>query len=400
MACTVVGNFDVPGVAGDTLSKICHVATVDISIRFLLLNQLLFLKEKGLQIHVACSDGKWLEEIEGHGIVVHRIEMRRSISPHMDLFSLFSLVRLFRREKFSLVHLHTPKASLLGAIAAKLSGVPKVVYTIHGFYFHDGMKWPARSFFVFWEKIISMCVDSALSQNRADVGTAINSGLYREGKISFLGNGIDIVRFDPEKVSTDQRLRTRRSFGISGTCPVVGVVARLVREKGLLDLFESIVMLKREFPNVHLLLVGPADGKRKDGIAQDTAAYFGLKEDITFTGMRLDLPELLSIMDVFVLPSYREGFPRALMEASSMRLPVVATDIRGCREAVEDGVTGLLVPVGDPKGLAAGIAAILRDRAFAERLGNAGRRKALSDFDELAVFRKAYETYQRLGQKD
>lgn len=377
--------------------KICHITTVDLSVRFLLLNQLRFLQEKGMRVHVACSDGEWLPQVEAEGITAHRIEMKRFIAPASDLSALISLYRLFRRERFDIVHLHTPKASLLGAIAAKLAGVSRVVYTIHGFYIRDGMARFQREFYLFWERVIASCTDVALSQNRSDVNTAKREGLYRKKKILFLGNGIDVVRFSPSDRLQEDRLNIRRSLGLPQECHVVGIVARLVREKGLHELLEAVKMLSRDFHDIRLLVIGPRDETKTDGLSPHAALEYGVADRVVFTGMRLDLPELYSTMDVFALPSYREGFPRTLMEASSMGLPVVASDIRGCREAVEDGRTGILVPVRDAKRLAEGIGRILRDPAMAISMGEAGRRKALSEFDEKSVFGTVYETYRSLG---
>lgn len=377
--------------------KICHITTVDLSVRFLLLNQLRYLQDKGMQVHVACSDGEWLPQVEAEGITAHRIEMKRFIAPASDLSALFSLYRLFRRERFDIVHLHTPKASLLGAIAAKLAGVSRVVYTIHGFYIRDGMARFQREFYLFWERVIASCVDVALSQNRSDVNTAKREGLYQKKKILFLGNGIDVARFSPSDRLQEVRMKIRRSLGLPPECHVVGIVARLVREKGLHELLEAVRMLTRDFPDIRLLVIGPRDETKTDGLSPHAALEYGVADRVVFTGMRLDLPELYSTMDVFALPSYREGFPRTLMEASSMGLPVVASDIRGCREAVEDGKTGILVPVRDAKRLAEGIGRILGDPAMATSMGEAGRRKALSEFDERSVFGTVYETYRSLG---
>ena len=377
--------------------KICHITTVDLSVRFLLLNQLRYLQDKGMQVHVACSDGEWLPQVEAEGITAHRIEMKRFIAPASDLSALFSLYRLFRRERFDIVHLHTPKASLLGAIAAKLAGVSRVVYTIHGFYIRDGMARFQREFYLFWERVIASCVDVALSQNRSDVNTAKREGLYQKKKILFLGNGIDVARFSPSDRLQEVRMKIRRSLGLPQECHVVGIVARLVREKGLHELLEAVKMLSRDFPDIRLLVIGPRDETKTDGLSPHAAMEFGVADRVVFTGMRIDLPELYSTMDVFALPSYREGFPRTLMEASSMGLPVVASDIRGCREAVEDGITGILVPVRDAKRLAEGIGRILGDPAMATSMGEAGRRKALSEFDERSVFGTVYETYRSLG---
>lgn len=376
--------------------KVCHVATVDLSVRFLLLNQLLHLKREGMNVHAVCSDGPWLPEVESSGIVVHRVAMKRSMAPLSDLAALASLILLFRRERFDLVHLHTPKGALLGGLASRMARIPHVVYTIHGFYFHEGMRPLARRFYEFWERIVSFCVDFALSQNRADVDMALRAGSYRHGEIEFLGNGIDVRRFDPDAIPKATMARIRRSLGIPENGRVLGIVARLVEEKGYPELFRALRMLLDEFPDLYVLAVGPQDEAKADSLSPETARMLGVAHRVVFTGMRLDLPELYAAMDIFVLPSRREGFPRVVMEASSMALPVVASDIRGCREAVEDGVTGMLFPVRDAEGLAGAVARFLRDPDLANAMGANGRRKARSEFDEARVFARVVRTYKRL----
>jgi len=178
--------------------------------------------------------------------------------------------------------------------------------------------------------------------------------------------------------------------------PVVGFVGRQVREKGLLDLFAAARLVRDQVPPAHFLFVGPVDDAKADAVYPEEAAAFGIADVSRFAGMRLDLPELYALMDVCVLPSYREGFGRALIEASAMRKPTVASDVRGCREAVQDRRTGLLVPLADVDALAAAIVALVTDRELAADLGTAGRELVLERFDERLVCCRVLSEYTRL----
>jgi glycosyltransferase involved in cell wall biosynthesis len=235
--------------------------------------------------------------------------------------------------------------------------------------------------------------------NHEDVETAIREGIGDPTNIMPLGNGgigIDITRFDPRRFSADGVIQKRLAVGLPEGVKVVGFVGRLVREKGLLELFEAIRIVRERGKDVRLLIIGPVDSAKPDALTPDVASHYGLSDICIFTGMRQDMPELYALMDVFVLPSYREGFPLSPMEASAMSVPCVVTDIRGCREAVEHGRNGLLVPPGDVQSLADAMIELLTDREKARRMGEEGRRIALDRFDERLVFEKVKAEYARL----
>ena len=154
--------------------------------------------------------------------------------------------------------------------------------------------------------------------------------------------------------------------------------------------------MRARVPGARLLIVGPVDTVKEDALSPARARDFGLEDACVFTGMRQDMPELYGLMNVLALPSHREGFPRAPMEASAMGIPVVATDIRGCRETVLDGETGHLVPTSDPAALAGAIEGLLVDEARAQRFGARAEHLARERFDEQRVFAKVMATYERL----
>jgi lipopolysaccharide/colanic/teichoic acid biosynthesis glycosyltransferase len=197
-------------------------------------------------------------------------------------------------------------------------------------------------------------------------------------------------------VTPDDRRRLRTALGFDDGSRVVGFVGRLVREKGILELFEAFRRVRERVSNARLLIIGPVDEVKADAVRPETAAQYGI-DDAVFLGYRHDMPELYSVMDVCVLPSHREGFPRSPMEASAMGVACIATDIRGCREVVKPGVNGLLVPVRDPAALADAITAIVSDPERASRFGTEGRALAAGAFDERAVAARVSDVYRRLG---
>lgn len=380
--------------------KICHVASVDITVKFLLLGQLKFLKEQGYDVYAVCSKGEWKKDIELEGIKVKNIRITRKITPFSDLVSLAKLYFYFKKEKFDIVHTHTPKPSLLGQLAAKATGVPIIIDTVHGLYFENCSGWIKRNFFIFIRKIAAKRSDLIFSQNKEDIETMIKEKIAKPEKIRYLGNGIDIEKFNPEKFTDDFIKNKKKKLGLLSASKIVGVVGRLVEEKGYFDLFEAFKKVLGKFPNALLLVIGPEEPEKKDAFLPSVVKKYGIEDNVTFLGQRTDLNELYALMDVFVLPSYREGFPRTVIEAMAMKRPIIATDIRGCREAIENGRTGILVPVKSPEKLSESIIYLLSDTEDTFFLPANAIKKAKQDFNENSVFKSIEEEYKRLiGEK-
>ncbi len=380
--------------------KIAHITTVDLSLRYLLLGQLRSLVNEGYEVVGISSPGPHVSIVEAAGIRHIPVAMtRRAFTPVADVRSLVDLYRVIRRERFLLVHTHTPKAGLLGRWAARLAGVPVIVHTSHGFIFHQGSPWLWRTFFVLLERLAARCANLIFSVNEEDIQVAVQEGICPPGKLVGLGGlGVDTQRFDRTQFSPSELALKRRELGIPSDAPVVGFVGRLVREKGLLELLAAARLVRARVPNARFLFVGPVDTAKPDVIRPEVANEYGVADICHFTGMRDDVPSLYPLMQLFVLPSYREGFPLSIIEASAASVPCIVTDARGCREAVEHGRNGLVVPLGDIPALADAIAELLLDPERARRMGEEGRRMALDRFDEQKVFAQVKAEYMCLLQ--
>jgi glycosyltransferase involved in cell wall biosynthesis len=234
--------------------------------------------------------------------------------------------------------------------------------------------------------------DAELCQSVEDMQLLRRLRLSPVDKLRHLGHGIDLTRFGPDP---EVRRQVREELGLDDEEVVVGIVGRMVAEKGYRELFDAFQRLGDGFK---LVCVGPADPQKADGLSNaeiDSAVYQG----VLFLGMRTDVDRLYNAMDVFVLPSHREGFPRSAMEAAATGLPVIATDIRGCREVVDDGVTGRLVPGASAPDLAAAIAEIGSSSEIRSAMGAAGLAKAAADFDERRVVHRVLATYADLAER-
>lgn len=372
------------------------MTTVDMSVRHLLLNQLLALRGAGFEVGAVSADGPDLGPVRSAGVPHWPVAFTRRMTPLQDLLAAWQIWRLCRRERFTIVHTHQVKAALFGQMAACLAGVPIVINTVHGFYFHEHTPPAKRRAWILLERFCALFSDRLLSQNREDIGTAVESGICAAGKIEHLGNGIDVRRFDRSVLDAGRLRELRRSFGFADDAVVVGFVGRLVREKGIIELFTAIGRLRARHPRLRLLVIGPEEPDMADAVNRTTAEQAGIGDISAFAGYRSDMPELYALMDLFVLPSYREGLPRSPMEASSMGVPTIATAIRGCREVVRPGENGDLVPVRDPDALEAAIEQLLNDPARAARLGRRAREIAVAEFDEQIIFARVAAVYRRL----
>jgi len=376
--------------------KIAVVSTTDMAMRFLLMDQINFLQRQGHEVVAVCGFGPWVESLRKDGVRVEVVEMARELSPLRDLVSFFALVRCFRRHRFDVIHTHTPKAGLLGPMAAKAAGVPVVVHTIHGLLFHDGMRSWKRLLFWIPEKVTAVFSDLFLSQSREDLNVATRSGLCSASKIKYLGNGIDVAMFSPCR-SNGSRHLTRKEMGIEDTDIVIGVVGRLVYEKGFGELFAAAAELIPKNKTWKFVIVGPKeDGQRADAVPASQIEALGRTGSVFFLNWRDDVSKWYAVMDIFVLPSHREGVPRACMESAAMELPVIATDIRGCREVVKPNETGILVPLRDLKALVTAIENLIRDESLRTRLGREGRRHILEHFDRELVHERLRNVYSQI----
>lgn len=380
--------------------KVAHVANDDVALRYLLHHQLRSLCHAGYEVVAISAPGTDIQSLREIGIRHIAVSFTRSMhTPHRDLQALIQLVRIFRQESFTIVHTHNPKPGILGQIAAKMAGVPIIVNTLHGFYLHDRMSAPTRRFYIFLEKLAARCSDLILSQNREDMDIAIHEGICPPNKIKHLGNGIDLSQFNPELFSTGEVMRKRAEIGIPQQAKVIGFVGRLAaRRKGFVDFLRAGQKVVARVPDAYLLVVGEPDWGKPDAVHPSIAQGYGLAGRCIYLGKRpnSELPLLYALMDVLVLPSLFEGIPRVVMEASAMKVPVVATDVKGNREAVQHGYNGLLVPLGDVDQLSQAIISVITDEGKAKRMGEEGRRIALERFDEQIVFSKIREEYERL----
>jgi glycosyltransferase involved in cell wall biosynthesis len=374
--------------------RVIHITSSDMSLRYLLLDQLLYLQGRGHEVSGVSAGGPWIEAVRAAGIPVTTIPLTRQVTPFQDMRSLGRLVATFVRQRPDVIHTHTPKATLLGQWAARAAGVPHRVHTIHGLYFPGHMRPETRWRYLWLERAQMAPAHLVLSQNEEDVATVARERIFDPRRVRYIGNGIDIERFHPRNRGADRVARMRATLGIPATHTVVGMVGRMTGEKGYREYFKAAAIVRASNPAVTFLAIGPNEPWKPDAISEADAVALGLHDGLLALGHREDMAELYAAMDVLVLPSHREGFPRAPMEAAATGLPVIVSDERGCRATVVDGESGLLVPLRDPASLADAIQRLVVDPALRTRMGLRGRELALERFDQRLVFERVAQAYE------
>ncbi len=329
------------------------------------------------------------------GVALHTAPLVRGISPGPDLRAIWNLRRFFLRERFDLVEVSTPKAAMVGALAARMADVPCLVHLVRG------LLYPTRSGLAGRVMRWSEMVPCRLAHRVISVSPSVreqldHDGLYDGDRMLVLGqgssNGVDLERYSPSRRSQASGLKER--CGIPPDALVVGFVGRLTAEKGVAELAEAFSALQAELRNTYLLILG--DYEHRDLPPQHVVRALACDPRVKILGWQDDTAPYYGIMDVLVLPTYREGFPNAVLEASASGVAVVGTSALGCRDAVVDGETGLLVPPRDADSLAGAMVRLCQDTDLRLRLGKKGRKWAEEHFDRRRIWALYEQEYRRL----
>lgn len=341
--------------------------------------------QREYDVTVACgAGGELVRRLAGDDVRIVSIpELARTPHPWRDLRAFLRLVRLMEREHFQIVHAHSTKAGLLGRLAARLAGVPVVLFTAHGWAFTDGRPWWTRWPLVLVERLGAALSTKIICVSHHDRDLAVRSRIAPSGRLVTIRNGAD-----PERFGRRDGGRVRHALGIRAE-PVVTFVGRLAPQKDPVGLLEAFGALS----GGTLMMVG--EGPLREAVERRIRETH-LKQRVILLDPRPDVAGLLAASDIFVLPSRWEGLPFVIIEAMMSGLPVVATRVGGVPELVEDGLTGVLVPPGDPKALEHALARLLSDPRLRRRMGAAGGAKALREFRLDRMISETSHLYEEL----
>ena len=379
--------------------SLCILTTVSASIKAFYQGPIDALNKAGVRTTVVCADDPQIRNFIPAETNFVPVEFSRVLSPLRDIKVLWKLYRLFRNKKFDIAQYSTPKASLLGSIAAFLARVPIRIYILWGLYYmgQSGLK---KFMFKIFERIICL-----LSTNIVPVAHGMTDfveveGLAKRSKCEVMLNGsacgIDLQKFDPEKCQ-DSRNEVRNKLNIPEYATVIGTVARLTGDKGINELVTAFNMLCDETPLLYLLLIG--DQEEKDRLLPSTEQMIANNTRIKPVGRQENPLPYYAAMDIFCLPTYREGFGKVNLEAQVMGLPVVSTNVIGPRESVEDGETGFLVKPKSSKALIEPLKKLILDAELRKRIGQNGRGRIKQKFDSKDVIQAIVKHRLKLFKK-
>lgn len=378
--------------------KILQVCAIDFSVDRLLKPLIKESMEQGYEVHNACADTGLFPQLKAEGLHMINMPIERKISPMSNMNTIRAFVSLMKKEKYDIIHVHTPVAALLARVAAKLAGQKNVVYTAHGFYFHDDMSPKVYKVFYGIEKYAARWMtDWLLLQSIEDYQLAIDDRFSPKDKTIHLSNGVDIwSKFNRDIVDAPS---LRNEIEIEESDVVFTFIGRLVREKGVFELLHAFNKLRQENSTVKLVLIGGLLDSERDQDSYAELQTLLTSPGVVQLGFRNDTPELLSISDVFVLPSHREGLPRSIIEAMGMKLPIVASNIRGCREEVFPNRNGFLFEKENIEELYEAMKTLALDKNMRQSFSIESRKIAEELFDERKVLAKQLKLFDNLTKE-
>lgn len=381
--------------------RFCRIVTAPITFRMQLPEQLRCMADAGFDLTLVCSPDDGMDDFARDvGARFIPIPMTRRISPVRDGISILAMARLFRRERFDLVHSSTPKAGLVTAVAGVLARVPIRIHTFTGQPWTE-LKGPKRVAAINADRLIARLATHLYVDGGSQRDFLAQEGIAPASRLRVLASGsltgVNLARFDPAALAPE-REAVRRELGIPEDACVIGFMGRLARDKGIAELLAAFGIVAAARDKTALILIGPDDAEGKSARSLVKAAT-GADRRIHAVGF-VERPEAyLAGADIFCLPSYREGFNLAILGAAALGLPVVATRINGIRDAVSENETGLLVPPKDVPALASALAVLADDPAARRRMGAAARVRTRTLFDANVVNGALIAEYRRLMAK-
>lgn len=337
---------------------------------------------------IVCPDGTMTDEITSLGFKVVSLSIRGELSPLNDWLAIRRLAAILKNEQITILHAHSSKAGFIGRVAARLARTPVVFMTAHNSIFYEEWSYWKKAVLAFAESFLSRYTDRIITVSEALRQELIKREGLNHLQVLTIHNGIETEHFN----HAGERRFILRSLGLSPAEQVIGTVARLAPQKGITYFLKAASMLIRDY-QVNFVIVG--EGPLRHHLEAE-AASLGLKKRVVFTGERHDIPAILNIFDVFVLPSLTEGFPLTILEALAAARPVVATRAGGVPEIIQDKTTGLLVEPADPTGLALAVATLLTNRQKAVVMGQTGQARVNEKFTAAGMVYKVEEEYKKV----
>ena len=378
--------------------KLYRVTTVPISFETLLKGQSRFMQQF-YDVTIICSDKERLENIgENEGVKTFTIELTRQITPLNDIKALLKFYFYLKKENPNIIHTHTPKAGLIGMIAAFLAKIPHRLHTVAGMPLMEsnGLK---RKLLKYTEIITYKCANRVYPNSKGLYNFILNNNFCSEHKLKIIGNGssngIDTSHFSPNKYSFKQKEKLKKKLNIPFNDTIFCFIGRLVKDKGINELVQVFIEINIVYPNTKLLLVGFFECKLNP-LLPEIEKIIQYNPNIIFVGFQDDVRPFLAISDIFVFPSNREGFPNVVLQAGAMEIPCIVTNINGCNEIIEDGVNGIIIPPKNKEKLKEKMQLLLRDAVLRDKLKQNSRKMITSRYEQKMFWEELLDEYKSL----
>ncbi|HPE84517.1 MAG TPA: glycosyltransferase family 4 protein [Aequorivita sp.] len=381
--------------------KLIRITTVSISLEKLLEGQLGFMKEYFEVVAISAEKEKLEAYGNREGVRTFHLELTRKITPIKDILAVFKLYRFLKKENPSIVHTHTPKAGIVGMMAAWLAGVPNRLHTVAGLPLMEatGLK---RQVLNFVEKLTYRFATKVYPNSRGLYDFIIAENFSKASNLSIIGNGssngIDTDYFNPIRFSESDNISLRDKWKIPQDNFLFIFVGRLVKDKGINELTAAFSKLSESKNNISLLLVGPFENDL-DPLLPETLVNIEKNPDIYSVGYQNDVRPYFAIADALVFPSYREGFPNVVMQAGAMGLPSIVTDINGCNEIVKKGVNGLIVPPKNEEALLESMQQLVTNQKLYNDLKSSSRQIIVENYNRKEVWEALLKAYRKMCKK-
>ena len=377
--------------------KLIRITTVPVSLKILLKDQLRFINQYFEVIGVS-SKGTELDDVkETEGIRTIELEMSREITPLKDIVSLVKMTILLMKEKPDIVHTHTPKAGIVGMLAAWIARVPHRLHTVAGLPVMEA-KGKKKTLLLWIEKLTYACATHVYPNSHGLEKYILDHRLTQANKLKVIGhgssNGIDTDYFDKTNDVKKEADATEEKYSLKNDF-VFCFVGRVVKDKGINELMHAFEQLSTNYAQVKLLIVGAFE-KELDPISEKADIILQTNKQILHVGFQSDIRPYLAVSDCFVLPTYREGFPNVVLQACSMGLPAIVTDINGCNEIISNQKNGLLVEPKNENALLFAVEAFLKENTLAKKLSSNSRKDIIAKYDSKQFFKFLLEEYNKV----
>ena len=376
--------------------KICIICSVEFTYDKFLKSFVNNLVSSNYEVHVAfCFEQKRI--ISHPKIIFHNIPLKRKATIRQGISIIRDVRKFLIRYNFDLIHVHTPSAALYTRVANFLTFKKnKLIYVVHGFYFHENLNKYIYFIHFLLEYFLSKITDYIFFVSKEDYLLAKKFRFKKSLYLKHISNGVSDKRFFP--YSKEKKNLMRKKYNIPSNVICIGIVARLVREKGFNELLNAFENLIKYYPNLHLLIAGSylSSDYNDSAINQINFLKEKFPSKISLVGQINNIEEIYNLMDIFCLPSYREGLPYTLIEAMLCQLAIITTNIRGCRELIDHDQNGILVEIKKSYDLFHGIKKYLDNKKLASKFSIKARKKALKNFTEKNIIQSHIEIIAKI----